>query len=445
MTINNSSAVYDKMFVIILLLLLAAAVCAIILLAIKLIKAEHRIDEIAGGVKDESAYTEFLLSKLRHDIRTPVNNITGLCQMIIDNSKDLKIIGCATDSKREASRLVYFIDDIIDLSKIKKGEITLNPQRYQTKEFIESTKEFVTSFNSAKGIEVEYFIDSNLPSEIFGDEERIKQILGNLIINAIDYTTAGCMSISMAVAEQRENECVIRYTVRDTGIGIKEAELEKIRNLEKNFDELNSFLAAGSGTGIGIVVKLLSLMGSCVKVESEFGGGAEFSFELVQEVTNSSPIGKLESDKKDENNSSQNVKKALTIPVAPSVKVLVVDDDTLNLKVISGLLSRTRVQVSKASGGLEAIDLCDIEQFDLIFMDHLMPDLDGVETFRRLRNESMLNADTKCVVLTANAGDNANEEYKELGFDDCLFKPVEVELLYEVLRKYISDKIIDEL
>lgn len=445
MTVNGFSPIIDKIFVVVLMLIIAAAIAAIVVLAIKLIKAEHRINELSNDIKNTESFTKFLLLKLRHDIRTPVHNITGLCQMIIDISDDSKIIGCAKDSKREASRLVYYIDDIIDLSKFKNNEISINPVRYGTREFLESTYEFVSSFNSAKEIEVSYFIDQKLPSEIFGDENRIKQVLGNLIINAIDYTTAGGMSISIEMLEKRENSAVIRYTVRDTGIGIKEAELENIKQLENDFGKLNSFLEAGSGIGIGVVVKLLEIMGSKINVESEFGGGSEFWFDIEQEVTNFAPIGKFEYGDKHKEVKETKAKSALSIPVAPSAKVLVVDDDTLNLKVISGLLSRTRVQVSKAGGGLEAIDLCDIEQFDLIFMDHLMPDLDGIETFKRLRRDSMLNSNTKCIVLTANAGDNAVNEYKEIGFDDCLFKPVEVELLYNILSKYIEDKIVDEL
>lgn len=384
----------------------------------------------AGEAKDK------FLALMSHDIRTPINAILGMNEMILRESSEKDINGYATDIKSAGNTLLSLVNMILDYSKIEEGKMEIIPVEYETKKLINILIGGVANRAKEKGLEFNINIDKDLPSVLYGDDVRINQVISNLLTNAVKYTEKGYMSLTIKQCDKKDDVVSIYVEVKDSGIGIKEEDKARLFESFKRLDEKRNRNIEGSGLGMSIVSSLLDLMDSELYVDSVYGEGSTFSFVIEQKVISDEPIGKYES-------SSYNAetKKIAVNVYAPNARLLVVDDNEMNIKVCEGLLKINGITPDCASSGEQAIELVKRNKYDLIFLDHMMPELDGIETLEIIKEQRLVDEATKIVILTANAINGAKEQYLKVGFDDYLSKPIEVEKLENILRKYLLQKL----
>ena len=385
--------------------------------------------------KANRAKSDFL-TKMSHEIRTPINGVIGINEMILRESKEAETKKYAMDIKNSANALLSIINQILDSSKIESGKMEIIEDRYYVGKVLNDLYNIISVKANDKGLKLVFDIDASIPSELFGDDVRIRQILMNLLTNAVKYTPEGTVTLAVKGSVKEEN--VILYcSVKDTGIGIKEEDIEKLSDEYQRIEEERNRYIEGTGLGVMITVQLLKLMNSELKVKSEYGVGSEFSFALEQKIINDEPLGIF-------NETEELSVKEYTHSVeyiAPDAKVLVVDDNALNLKVFRSLLKQTQVQVSEALSGKQCIKMVEEQSFDIIFMDHMMPELDGMETMNILR-ERKLCTGVPVIMLTANAIMGAREEYIRAGFDDYLTKPIVADKLEKMLLNFLPEAYI---
>lgn len=291
-----------------------------------------------------------------------------------------------------------------------------------------------------KGLSFITEIDSNIPKVLVGDEIRIKQIALNILSNAFKYTKEGYVKLKISSIIEND-KCKLLFSIEDTGSGIKKEALERLFETFERIDEKKNRHIEGSGLGLNITKNLLKMMGSDINVKSVYGRGSIFSFELCQDIIDKTPIGEISSEVVKTGVYEKNTEEF----IAPKGRVLVVDDNMVNLTVMKGLLKKTQIKVDLALSGAEALRLTKLNKYHLIFMDHLMPELDGIETFARMKEmEENLNIDTPCIVLTANAISGAKEQYMEAGFAEYMTKPIDITLLDTNLIKYLPKDLIEQ-
>ena len=378
------------------------------------------------------------LANMSHEIRTPINAVLGMDEMILREAKEENVIEYAMSIKRAGETLLSLVSDILDFSKIESGKMTIINEPYKVEELIVDVINTFMLRMRQKGLTFVTEIDENIPKVLIGDEVRIKQIALNILSNAYKYTKEGYVKFTVS-STVKGNKCILTVSVEDTGSGIKKEALDKLFATFERIDEKKNRHIEGSGLGLNITKNLLLMMGSDIQVKSVYGRGSIFSFELEQTIVNKEPIGKMD---------LENVKigadhKNNVSFIAPQAKVLVVDDNVVNLSVMKGLLKKTQVIVDVASSGAEAIKMTKNKEYNLIFMDHLMPEMDGIETMIRIKEMDVsLNKNTPCIVLTANAISGAKEEYMKAGFNEYMTKPVDVELLDTNLMKYLPEELV---
>lgn len=385
------------------------------------------------------AKSEFL-AKMSHEIRTPINAVLGMNEMILRESREAETRKYAMDIKTAANTLLSIINDILDSSKIESGKLEIIPVIYELDSLLNDIVNMIYLKAKDKNLDFEVIVDEKLPNRQYGDDVRLRQILVNLLNNAIKYTQKGKVTLK-ATGVFRDKKIVMHYEIKDTGIGIKEEDMPKLYEAFERIEEKRNHNIEGTGLGMSIVVELLRLMDSRLHVESRYGEGSSFSFDLEQDIIDSEPIGDFETRSK--RLYEEPTDEALFI--APKAKILVVDDNQINRKVFSSLLKRTQVQVADAESGAQCLEQVQKERFDLIFMDHMMPDMDGVETLTRMRQLP----DYKCrnvpvIILTANAVTGAKEYYLNKGFDDFLSKPVTGTGLEKMILKYLPKELWSE-
>ena len=281
-------------------------------------------------------------------------------------------------------------------------------------------------------------VDESLPSGLMGDDIRLRQILVNLLNNAVKYTHKGSVTLKVTRLDSAdEKEAKIRFSVKDTGIGIKEEDLQKLCTPFERIEEKRNRNIEGTGLGMSITKQLLGLLHSQLEVHSVYGEGSEFAFELCQEISDSAPIGPM--DKVSEETES-GYRRSF---VAPKARILMVDDNDLNRRVFVGLLKETQIQIEEASGGKECLEKIQREKFDIIFLDHMMPEMDGIETLHAMKEmEDYPSKDAPVVILTANAIVGAKEKYLSKGFDAFLAKPIEYKKLEALIAELLDESLI---
>ena len=389
-----------------------------------------------------NAKSQFL-ANMSHEMRTPINAIIGMNEMILRETGEEEIKEHAVDIKNAAQILHSLINDTLDLSKIESGKMEIVPVEYHLSSLINDLVNMASVRAKAKNLQLNVTVDPQLPSVYFGDDVRIRQVLTNILSNAVKYTKEGSVSLKAEAKEVQDGLAVIHFSVTDTGVGIKQEDMPKLYAAFERIEEGRHRAEEGTGLGMSITTKLLELMGSRIQVESEYGKGSVFSFDLEQRIINPAPIGDFH----------ENIRKMArdyryrAAFVAPEAKVLVVDDNEINRKVFTGLLKQTRVQVTEAASGRDCLDLVRKQHFDLIFLDHMMPEMDGIETMRHMKempeNEN-LNRDTPVIILTANAITGVREEYLKMGFDEYLSKPIEPEKLENMIRDMLPKNLLQE-
>ena len=378
---------------------------------------------------------EEFLANMSHEIRTPLNAIIGLNEMVLKESTEESIKSYSSDIKGASKTLLGLINDILDFSKIESGKVDLTPTKYWTTFLISDSYNLISKRAEEKNVEMRVEVDPTVPEQLYGDENRIRQIMTNLLTNAVKYTNEGSITLKMSWRKTSIETAMIRISVADTGIGIKEEDMEKLFQSFKRVDEKRNRNIEGTGLGLVICKQLAELMGGKIWVKSVYGEGSEFFVEFPQKIVSERGMGKFSPHSVV---NDEEVIQKFTEFTAPDAKILVVDDVETNLKVIKNLLKDTYIQIETAMSGQECLDITKNSGFDLIFLDHRMPEMDGIETFHNMRNRSDdPNEDTPVIMLTANVVAGAKENYMKEGFTDYLTKPIRQSDLKQMLIDYL--------
>ena len=374
------------------------------------------------------------LARVSHEIRTPINAVIGMNEMILRESKEEETVRYATDVKDSSMMLLNIVNDILDSSKIESGMMELIPVKYDLGSLLNDLYNMINLKAREKGVEVIFDISPELPSGYNGDDKRIRQILLNLLTNAVKYTERGTVTLKME-GRLHGDVAVLSCAVIDTGIGIKQEDMETIQQMYCRVDVQRNRAIEGTGLGLNIVRQFLELMESELKIQSEYGKGSVFSFELSQQVEDKTPLGDFR----------ERIQRADFVYrsnyTAPEARVLVVDDYKMNLKVFKGLLKQTKMQVFEAESGQECLRMLENGTFDVVFLDHMMPGLDGVETFHIMRERKLCEG-VPVVMLTANSLKGDKEKYLREGFDGFLSKPIIPEKLDKMLLHYLPKELV---
>ncbi len=406
------------------------------------LKAEQELEkELEVAQKASEAKSSFL-SNMSHEIRTPINAVLGMNEMILRECEDPQILEYSQNVKSAGSSLLGIINDILDFSKIEAGKMDILPVKYNLSSMVNDLMNMISAKAADKGLDLEVNVDENIPDQLFGDEVRVKQCVTNVLTNAVKYTEEGTVTMSVTSRKIDDKNIMLGFRVVDTGIGIKEEDLNKLFSPFERIEEIRNRTIEGTGLGMSIVKKLLAMMDTKLEVKSVYGEGSDFFFEVKQEVTSWEAIGDFKERYKEYLKSLTKYHEKFH---APDAEILVVDDTVMNLTVVKGLLKSTKIKVDTAESGKETLDKVTKKKYDAIFIDHRMPEMDGIETLAAMKTlEGNLNQGVPCIALTANAGAGARDEYISLGFDDYLPKPVNGEHMEDMLREYLpKDKILE--
>ena len=372
------------------------------------------------------------LANMSHEIRTPIHAVLGMDEMILRESGEERIREYALDIRNAGQTLLSLINDVLDISKIESGKLEILPVEYDVSSLIFDIVNMMKMKARDKELDFQLHVDERIPSRLFGDDVRLRQILVNLLSNAIKYTEQGSVTWEVAFEEtsqEADDTIELIFRVCDTGIGIREEDLEQLFTAFERLDEKRNRKIEGTGLGMSITTQLLEMMGSQLEVDSEYGKGSVFSFRLKQAVINPEPVGNI--GKRIAGRAAQY--EYQTMFTAPEARVLLVDDNAVNRRVFVQLLKETKVQVEEASGGEQCLECVEKNTYDLIFLDHMMPGLDGIETLQEMRRRENGGKEVPVIALTANAVTGAREMYLEAGFADFLAKPVKPEKLEKML------------
>ena len=407
---------------------------------IKTVKDMVNIEQEKQVAVAQSAAKANFIANMSHEIRTPINAIIGMNEMILRENRDKVVEEYAVNIKNSSRLLLGLINDVLDFSKIEAGKMDIVETEYELAALLSDVINSVRLRAESKNLSLDIKIEETLPSVLKGDEIRIRQIINNLLSNAVKYTKEG--SIAFSVRGVRfENVFHLQISVRDTGIGIKKEDINRLFSSFRRLEQDKNRYIEGTGLGLNITKQLVDLMNGNISVESEYTKGSVFTVQIPQQVINKMPLGKIEKafDVRAEKEETPEVL------YAPEAAVLIVDDNNTNLAVTKALLKRTGIQPDLASGGRECLEMCKEKKYDLILMDHMMPDPDGIETLHMLQGEdNNPNRFTKVIVLTANAVAGVAEEYVNEGFADYLSKPIMADELEAMLAKYLPrDKVMN--
>ena len=394
--------------------------------------------ERANGAKSR------FLANMSHEIRTPINTIMGMDEMILrEDPTDvpkpyfMSIVNYALDIRKASESLLGLVNDVLDLSKIESGKMNLVEQDYDLPKLLRSFVTMIRVRAHEKDLTFDVKVDENLPIRLYGDSGKIKQIVLNLLTNAVKYTEHGGFVLNVSLLEKTDDKCSIRFSIKDTGIGVKPEDMEKLFSAFERLDEERNSGIQGTGLGLDISRQFAEMMGGELKCESVYGQGSEFILTLDQKIVNDEAIGVFVEDDPDE-------MKGPYVPqfCAPDAEILVVDDNPMNLTVIKSLLSATKMFVTTASGGEECLEKIRYGSFNVVLLDHMMPGMDGLETIKKIRED---HPDLPVIALTANTANSGLDFYKSYGFDDYLSKPIDSMTLEKTIKKYLPKEIMMEV
>ena len=397
---------------------------------------EVMCDEARAGTKSKSAF----LSNMSHEIRTPINSMLGMNEMIMRECKDENIRRYAQNIETSGNMLLSLVNDILDFSKVESGKMELVYVEYHLSAVLNDLINMISNRLQEKHLDFIVDVDPTTPECLMGDEMRIKQILTNLLTNAAKYTDEGSVTLKV-YPEMRGKSGNVRicFEVIDTGRGIRLQDQEHLFDAFRRVDEKKNRNIEGTGLGLAIASDFTALMNGVIGVENEYGRGSVFYVRIPQVVTEKQTIGNYSERIKLKKNKS---KEYDAMFVAPDAKILVVDDNEMNLTVVAYLLKHNKVQITKATGGWQAVELLRQQQFDLVLLDHMMPELDGVDALKIMKAENLVEQ-TPVIALTANAIAGSREKYLSLGFSDYLSKPISGADLEKCFMKWLpQEKII---
>lgn len=389
-------------------------------------------------LEEANDYQRSFLATMSHEIRSPINAVLGMNEMVL-RTDDLNEIKEYSDNIQDAGQaLLGLINDILDYSKIESGKMEINCGEYDTISLIKSSYSMLGVRAKEKGLEFHVKNHPDIPGRLYGDEIRIRQIITNLLTNALKYTDTGYMSLVINHKWIDDDNINLIIMVADSGIGISQENINKMFESFQRLDLTRNKAIEGTGLGLTITRNLVDMMGGTINVKSEKGKGSLFTIEIPQKVIDDKPTGSFV---KEVQARLYQYKERFH---APEAKLLVVDDVKMNLVVVQGLLKKTMVQVDTALSGRRALEMVKNKKYDIILMDHMMPDMDGVETFHKIKESENPNKYTPVIMLTANAISGAEDEYMTEGFSDYISKPIKPELLEKMLCKYIPEEKVEK-
>ena len=376
------------------------------------------------------------LASMSHEIRTPLNSVLGMNEMILRTTEDPQLLEYAESIRLSGETLLSLINDILDFSKIEANKMDLVLTEYDPHKLLRDIYYFFEQAAFSKDIYLHVNCDENMPRRLIGDENRIRQILSNIVSNAVKYTASGGVDISLSTRASNNTSVTLILTVKDTGIGIAKEDLQYLFDAFRRVNEEHTANIQGTGLGLAITKELVDLMQGSVSVDSTPGSGSTFRILLPQKIADAAPIGPFVTQLNTDH--AGTYQKQFS---APDAKILVVDDVPLNLKLICALLKKTGIMVDVADGGLAAIELCKKSKYDVILLDHRMPDPDGIATFEKIKEG--MNQNTPVIMLTANALAGAEETYLNMGFAAYLSKPVRGNDLEKTLLRFLPPEKVE--
>lgn len=379
------------------------------------------------------------LANMSHEIRTPINGILGMDSIILRESTDEEIREYAANIQSAGKSLLSIINDILDFSKIESGKMEIVPVEYELFSLINDCYNMLIMRAREGNLDLRVENDPNMPAHFVGDEIRIRQIVTNLLTNAVKYTQKGYVILKVNGRESEDGKYILIVSVIDTGVGISKENQQKLFQSYERVNEVQNRGIEGTGLGLIISKQLVDQMNGKIVVKSEPGKGSEFTVEIPQTVRHVGKVGNFY-ERYHHIDSSAPYREKFH---APNACILVVDDVQMNLKVFQGLLKRTQMRVDTADSGEKCLEMVKEKRYDIIFLDHMMPDMDGIETFRRMKQiQNSPNSNTPVIMLTANAMSSAKKEYFKIGFTDYLSKPIHETALENLIERYLSPDLV---
>ncbi|MGN0336635.1 MAG: response regulator [Lachnospiraceae bacterium] len=393
------------------------------------------VEEQNQKLSDINKAKSVFISNMSHEIRTPINAVLGMDEMILRETTDEKIREHAYDIKNAGKMLLSIINDILDFSKIEAGKMEIIPDDFRLGYMLDDINRLIDIKAKEKDLNFIVDISPELPHMVCGDELRIKQVIINILTNAIKYTQKGSVTFAVIGTQAEDHMVELYVSVKDTGIGMKQEDMGKLFSDFQRLDEKRNRNIEGTGLGMSIVVRLLEQMDSKLQVESVYGEGSEFSFMLTLPVVDAAPIGDIAVLHEQRMKEELSVRKSY----AKGAKILAVDDNQVNLAVLEGLLKDFDVELDCALNGKRALKMIGAKHYDLVLLDHLMPEMDGMETLGHIRDMGGSYATLPVIALTANVSGDSRRRYMQAGFSDFLEKPISVSELERVLETYLPN------
>ena len=403
----------------------------------------HELSEMAVEAEAANRAKSAFLSSMSHEIRTPINAVLGMDEMILRGTEEDDTYGYARDIQTAGRSLLGLVNDILDFSKIEAGKLSIIPVEYSPADVMRDLVNLIQKRAEDKGLSLKVEMDQAMPKVLYGDEVRLKQVITNLLTNGVKYTETGTVTLRAGFRKVQEGQIALEVAVEDTGIGIKAEDLQKLFAPFERIEEKRNRHVEGTGLGMNITRQLLSLMGSRLEVRSVYGEGSAFSFSLLQDVISWAPAGDFRQAAQAPRLEERKAYKARF--TAPGARLLVVDDTPMNLTVMKGLLKATKITVDTAGGGRACLEKVREHAYDIIFLDHRMPDMDGQETLAELRREpGRCRPEVPVIAMTANNVIGARDIYLQQGFAEYLLKPVDPELLEELVERFLPAELIEK-
>jgi len=392
---------------------------------------EAKCEEARHATRSKSDF----LSSMSHEIRTPINAVLGMNEMILRESKDANVVEYATNISSSGKMLLSLVNDILDFSKIESGRMEIIPVEYQLSSVLNDLVNMIMPKAKEKELKLILDINKDIPNILYGDEVRIRQVVTNLLTNAVKYTDYGSVLLSTTFEKKGYKEIELKFSVKDTGRGIKGSDIESLFDEFQRIEEKKNRNIEGTGLGLTITKRFVDMMQGTLDVDSVYGGGSTFTVSIPQKVVKDVPMGDFNKQYVSGERAASHYHESF---IAPDANILVVDDNVMNLKVAVGLLKQTQIRIDTATSGKECLEMLRKGNYNLLLLDHMMADMDGLATIRRIRAEG-LDKNVPIIALTANAVSGAREMYIDYGFADYLSKPIasrELEkILYTLLPK----------
>ncbi len=405
-----------------------------------LVLAREEAEEAKREAQEASRAKSSFLANVSHEIRTPINAVLGMDTMILRESRQENVREYANDIQSAGQNLLALINDILDFSKIESGKMEIKPVNYELASLLGDCYNMIQVRAKDKGLFFRMENSTSIPHLLYGDEVRVRQIIVNLLTNAVKYTEKGEVVLSANWVKTDEENIRLIVAVRDTGMGIRYEDQQKLFDSFQRLDVERNRNIEGTGLGLAITKQLIEMMNGTIFLESSYGCGSTFTVEIPQRVRSFEPIGDFQARIQE---SAEFGKPCQSSFQAPDARILVVDDVPMNLKVLCELLKSTRIQIDTAESGKECLRDITLKKYHMIFMDHMMPEMDGIETLKNMKwVAENKNTDTPVIMLTANAIIGARDEYFSAGFADYLAKPVKEAELEQMIRKYLPKELV---